>query len=285
MRFTGLISRSRAAQSPSASKIGRWIEAALLIVLAFQVARLVWALFASTGPYGDWRARQPIVPAPQARQALFAAFDPFYRLAAGADGVQQVTSLPLQLFGIRLNEGSGLGSAIIADESGEQRSYAVGDEIAPGVTLASVSYDHVTISRGGVSETLYIDQSGAAPMVGEDVEGEASAEAPNGLPNAPPLSGEAFAPDALLSGIGFAPRLENGEVTGIAVSPQGGSGVFARVGFRPGDVIAQINGSGVRSAEDIAALRSTLTPGASLTLIIERGGTRVPIALTIPDKK
>ncbi len=284
MRFTGLISRSRAAQSQSASKIGRWIEAALLIVLAFQIARLLWALLASTGPYGDWRARQPAIPAPQARQALFAAFDPFYRLASADGGVQQVTSLPLQLFGIRLNEGSGLGSAIIADETGDQRSYAVGEEIAPGITLTAVSYDHVTISRGGVSEMLYIDQSGAAPMVGTEAE-DASTESGGGMPNVPPLAGEALAPDALLAGIGFAPHVEGGSVTGVAVSPQGTSGAFARAGFRPGDVIVQVNGTGIHSVDDIAALRSAIKPGASLTVQVERGGATVPLALTIPDKK
>lgn len=283
----GLINRPWAAHSQSSSRLGRWIEAALLIVLAVQIARLVWALVASTGPFGEWRAREPAVPGAQARAALFAAFDPFYRQAATASGVQQVTSLPLQLFGTRVNEGSGLGSAIIADESGEQRSYAVGEEIAPGVTLASVGYDHVTISRGGATETLYINQSDAAPLA--TPAGNAGPSAPAAPASAAlataPVVGEAPPPDALLSGIGFAPRTEGGSVTGIAVSAQGSSGVFGRAGFQPGDIIAKINGTAVHDAGDLAALKSSIRPGARITFMVERGASTVPIALTIPDKK
>src|SRR5690606_15845139 len=144
-----------AAPSRSSSRLGRWMEALLFLILAVQVARLFWVALAPSGSFGDWRPYEPAIPAQPARLALFSAFDPFYRQAAApGEGVQQVTSLPFQLFGIRINEGSGQGSAIIADESGVQTSFAVGEEIAPGVTLSAVAYDHVTISRGGVAETL-----------------------------------------------------------------------------------------------------------------------------------
>jgi general secretion pathway protein C len=287
MRFTGLIRRPWAAQSQSTSKLGRWIEAALLIVLAFQVARLIWALFASTAPYGDWRMREPAVPGVQTRMALFSAFDPFYRQApAAAGGVQQVTSLPLQLYGIRVNEGSGLGSAIIADESGLQQSYAVGQEIAPGVTLTAVSFDHVTISRGGAAETLYINQSSEAPAVAGGAPAAAPGPAPAGaMPNVQPVMAEQLAPDALLNGLSFAPRTDKGQVTGIVVNAQGSNDVFARAGFKPGDIIGQINGVPIHGPEDITNLRSNLRPGARFSLMVERGGQTIPIALIIPDKK
>ncbi|MBO9575211.1 MAG: PDZ domain-containing protein [Sphingobium sp.] len=290
MRLTGLISRARAAQPRSSTGLGRWIEAILLIVLAIQIARLLWALVASTGPFGDWHARQPAIPGTEARVALFSAFDPFYRQAAIAPGgVQQVTSLPLQLYGIRINEGSGLGSAIIADESGVQQSFAVGEEIAPGVTLASVAYDHVTISRGGATETLYINQSSEAPTAAPapTAPGGIMPTPPPGttMPNPPPVVGEGLAPDALQSGIAFIPRTEKGAITGIVVSAQGNNGAFARAGFQPGDIIAQVNGTPVRDASDIARLRNDMKPGARFSFTVERGATTIPIALIIPDKK
>lgn len=288
MRFTGLISRARAVQPRSATGLGRWIDALLLIGLAVQVARLLWALVASTGPFGDWHARQPAIPGAEARIALFSAFDPFYRQAAITPaGVQQVTSLPLQLYGIRINEGSGLGSAIIADQSGMQKSYAVGEEISPGVTLASVAYDHVTISRGGATETLYINQSSEAPTAAP-LGGATPTPPPpvaSGMPNPPPVIGEGMAPEALQSGIGFAPRTEKGVVTGVVVSAQGNNGAFARAGFQPGDIIAQVNGAPIRDASDIARLRSDMKPGARFSFTVERGATTIPIALIIPDKK
>jgi general secretion pathway protein C len=292
MRLIGLINRPWAARSLSSSsgrspgrtssRLGRWVEVALLIVLATQIARLLWALVASTGPYGDWRAREPVVPGQTARSSLFSSFDPFYRLVTTGGGVQQVTSLPFQLFGIRVNEGSGLGSAIIADESGEQSSYSVGEEIAPGVKLSAVSHDHVVISRGGVEETLYINQSGEAPIASPEPADDN--RLPDGTENRPPTVGEALTPDVLLAGIGLAPRMESGRMTGIVVSAQGSNGAFARSGFQPGDIIAQINGSPIRGDEAIADLRSSIRPGARLSLMVERGASTIPIALIIPDR-
>ena len=86
-----------------------------------------------------------------------ASFDPFTRAPAANSGGQVVTSLALKLFGVRVNEASGLGSAIIATPDGVQGSFAVGDEILPGVTLKSVEFDHVTIDRGGAEETVFLD--------------------------------------------------------------------------------------------------------------------------------
>jgi general secretion pathway protein C len=265
-----------------------WIELALYALLALQVARLVWALLAPTGPFGDWRAKAPQIPGAQARQELFAAFDPFYRLAGADDGaVQQVTSLPLQLFGIRLNEGSGLGSAIIADEAGTQRSYAVGDEVAPGVTLKAVAFDHVVIERGGASEILYIDQSGSAAPSAATEDGDPALEPGDAVrkTDVEPGSEEAMTPDALLASVDMAPRLENGAITGIVVSARGNEALFAQAGFRSGDIVVRVNNNPVRGAGDIAALRKALVPGARLTLMVERGAATVPVALILPGKK
>jgi general secretion pathway protein C len=38
----------------------------------------------------------------------------------------------------------------------------VGEEIMPGVRLAAVEFESVTLDRGGAREQLYIDQSGSA---------------------------------------------------------------------------------------------------------------------------
>jgi general secretion pathway protein C len=273
--------------------LGRWIEAVFVLLVAVQLARLIWALLAPIGVFGDWHARAPVMLSSQARQALFSSFDPFYRSAApNGEAVQQVTSLPLQLFGIRVNEGSGLGSAIIADESGVQSAYAVGDEIAPGIVLKAVTYDHVVISRGGTSENLFIDQSGGvAPAGGPPA---SSPMGPPPLGNGPmPASGPAAASAAtgplsalaLVSDIGFAPRMEAGRITGVVVSPVGSADTLAKAGFRSGDIVVQVNGRAINSQADVENLQGAILPGARLSLMVERGSATVPIALILPDKK
>lgn len=133
------------------------LEIVLLAVLALQCARLVWTVLTPVGPLGEWRRDGDAgVSAPS--PALFANFDPFFRLAQES-GPAVVTGLNLTLYGVREDKASGRGSAIVGLPDGTQASYAVGDEILPGVTLGAVAFDHVMIRRGGAEEQLFIDQS------------------------------------------------------------------------------------------------------------------------------
>lgn len=273
----------RARKSPP---IGRWlsiVEMALLALLAVQAARLVWAIVTPVGSFGEWHGRRAIIPSPAAREALLAHFDPFFRAASMGGGNAVVTSLALSLYGVRVNEGSGQGAAIIATPDGAQGSFAMGDEILPGVTLKSVAFDHVTIDRGGVVETLFLDQSGGAPVA--DPQGDD--EAPVGMRGVPPegpVVREASGPrrdpgvSAIRSDIAFAPRLQNGKVTGLVLTSRGPA--FAEAGFQEGDVIAQVNGRPIGSVADLQALQSQIAPGARISLSVERGAAVVPIALT-----
>jgi general secretion pathway protein C len=137
------------------------LELALLALIALQCARLIWTGLTPVGPLGDWQTSD--VPR-DSSAGLLGGFDPFFRLS-GAAGPVTVTSLNLKLFGIRQDQASGRGSAIIAGSDGQQRSIAVGEEIEPGVTLKSVDFDSVTISRGGADEQLFMDQSQAPASV------------------------------------------------------------------------------------------------------------------------
>ena len=141
-----------------AARANRWtlLELALLSLLALQCARLLWTVATPVGPLGDWKPAEEASAAPTT--ALAASFDPFFRLTRET-GPAVVTALNLKLHGIRQDQASGRGSAIIATPDGRQRSFVVGEEIMPGVTLAAVAFDGVTISRGGATEQLFMDQS------------------------------------------------------------------------------------------------------------------------------
>ena len=309
MRWTDFIRRSRQTGPTASSDIGQWIEAVLLVMLLIQVARLLWALVTPVGLFGDWRAREPVVVGADARGALFAGFDPFFRagitVGPNQTPVQQVTSLPLKLYGIRLNEASGQGSAIIASEGGLQTSYAVGEEVSPGVILKSVHFDHVILERGGATEQLYIDQSGgadvtptapvsAAPPPGQvppPQQGGASIGPPPQSMQAPAQSSPPPAPppplgpapqSSPLSGVSFAPRTEAGRVTGMVPTARDAR-AFAVSGLRSGDVIVQVNGQAIRSAGDAQTLQGLARPGARISLMVERGSATVPINLILPD--
>ncbi len=255
---------------------GRVILGALAILTAVQTARLFWILITPVGPVNAWRAPSVNVVPQSARMALFAGFDPFFRNDATAASTQNVTSLSLTLFGIRANESSGGGSAIIAGEDGVQSSFAVGEEVAPGVVLDSVAFDHVILSRGGVKESLYLDQSVPAETVSPSASGASAAPAPAAANADVGLNAE-----TLQKSIGFAPRNEGGRVTGFVLQARDDGTMLRLAGFQAGDIVVGINGRPVSSAADIA---SQIRPGARLSVEIERGGAKVPIALNLEQQ-
>ena len=113
----------------------------LCILLSFQAARLFWAVVTPVGPYGNWQAPTVNLVPSEARASLFAGFDPFFRNDATQAEVGNVTSLNLKLFGIRANESSGGGSAIIAGEDGVHFDCdAVRPQHASAMTLPSVRF-------------------------------------------------------------------------------------------------------------------------------------------------
>jgi len=247
--------------------------------LVWQAVSLFWTLVTPVSPLGAWQPQTAVIASPAERRALFTSIDPFFRGAQQGPASATVTSAGLTLFGVNINEATGGGSAIIAGEDGVQNSYAVGDEVAPGLKLVGVAFDHVLLDRGGARETLFLDQSGVAPVANPAL------PAPTPEIGAAPAGGASpsgeLSPEALKVGVGFAPRAEGGKVTGLVVQPQGDGAVFRAAGLRPGDVIRTVNGRPIGSASDAASLANQLTPGARLSIEVERGAGVVPIALIL----
>ncbi|WP_257543691.1 type II secretion system protein N [Sphingopyxis sp. DBS4] len=245
-------------------------------LLIWQCVRLAWALVVPLSPLGAWQPQTAVIASPAERRALFSSIDPFFRTAQQGPANATVTALGLTLFGVNLNEATGGGSAIIAGEDGVQTSYAVGEEIAPGVKLVGVAFDHVLLDRGGARESLFLDQSGEAPVANPAL----PAPTPE-VGSAAAAAEGAMTPEALNAGVGFAPRTENGRITGLVVQPQGDGAVFRTAGLKPGDVIRSVNGRPIASAGDAASLANQFTPGARLSLEIERGASVVPVAILL----
>lgn len=252
-----------------------WLKALLLALVAVQLARLFWSLAVPIGPVGPWLPAGP-QPLPAAAQAaLIATFDPFAQGRPATAAVATVT-LPegIKLFGTRMGGGALAGSAIIQGTDGLQTSYTIGDEVAPGVRLAVVSFDFVLLDMGGSQQKLTME--GAEEAVAAPVT-MAAAAAPTGAPStAPP----ALTPDNVKQSIAFAPRTSGSRVTGLLVSPVGSDAILRAAGLRSGDVIVAVNGRRLTSAADVSSFQSQVVSGARLSLLVERGADTVPVALT-----
>ena len=260
-------------RGPNRLALGDWLIGVLAALCIALLANLFWIIVGPLGSFGNWKPKQPTILTASARMALFASFDPFSRTASQAGGEVAITSLSLTLFGTRVNEFSGSGSAILAGADGLQQSYLVGTEVMPGVILSEVAFDHVVLTRGGVKESLFLDQSVPAETVGET--GTAvttTAAASSG-------SGEVRLNAATLrDSVNVTPRNEGGRVTGLVLSAKDDGAMLRNAGLATGDIVVTINGRPVGSAQDIAA---QLRPGAKLTLEVERGAQKIPIGLNL----
>jgi len=254
------------------------IELALLALLAMQGARFVWAVVTPVGPLGIWRYGAPSAPGTAAE--MLRSFDPFFRLEAttATPAAVSVTPLSLTLFGIRLDAASGRGSAIIATPDGVQGSFSVGSEIIPGVTLKSVAFDHITLTRGGVDEDLFIDQSGGTPPAPVTT-GESSTALSAPTPGA--AGGQPITLARMRSEIGFIPRIDDGKITGLSVRPQGSGSIFRQIGLKEGDVVTQLAGRPVSGAGDIDVLSGQFAKGGALSISVERGTEVLPLTITL----
>ncbi|WP_342039333.1 type II secretion system protein N [Allosphingosinicella indica] len=250
------------------------LELALLSLLAIQGARLAWTIFAPVDPVGDWRTADSLR---RVAPAAPVGFDPFFRLVGGGTAV--VTALNLKLFGVREDRASGRGSAIVALPDGTQRSFAVGEEIMPGVKLSAVGFDSITIDRAGTPEQLFLDQStpatdatppAPAPTAASTTQIFATPE-----PAPPP-------PSPAANQIQYQPRLEGGKVTGVTVNPQGNGEAFRAAGLQPGDVIVSVNGQRVTGAEQARALANQVRD-SQVSVEVERGGQNVPLTVRAPQ--
>ena len=254
-------------------------ELVLLAVLAIQCTRLLWAIVTPVGPLGDWRLAQP--GAGGSPVAILRGFDPFFRVSGAQSGTTAVTSLQLTLFGTRIDDATGMSSAIIAGPDGVQNSIGLGEEIVPGVRLKAVAFDHVTIDRGGKAEELYIDQSNGPPL--------STTAAPAGAaPVATPPEGSAAAgmppgvnASQLKSDIGFTPRIDGGRISGLVVRSQGSGAAFRAMGLKDGDVVTSAGGRAIAGPADLDRVFSGLTPGSSLSITVERGGQTLSLTTTI----
>ena len=255
----------------TAPQLQKAIEYTAMAVVAVAALGLVWAIAAPTGS-DDATASPPVRF--DASSSAFASFDPFFRLGHGADGPGVVTSLNLTLHGVRADQASGRGSAIIGLPDGTQNSYAVGDEIVSGAVLAGVAFDSITIRRDGANETLFLDQSTAAPAA----QIASAPAAPD--PFAAIRAGAAPAPPPLIADVSAEPRMRDGRIDGYILRPGSAGTAFAAAGLMPGDVLMTIDG---RSLGDGAGLEQLAGGGQPVRIEIERGGK--PLILTIGGAK
>lgn len=246
----------------------------LVLLSAHLLARLTWTLW-PLPPAARWQA--PVIsPAarPSSRQTdvqalaerhLFGA----YQAPAGANAADAPeTRLSLTLMGILAASQDTNSRALIASSDGEEKPYAISDEVIRGVTLQAIFADRVVLSRGGVLETLRLQKD--APITGTSQDGDDTNTGSSQL---------SHIRDEILSDPGKAaqyvrvqPAMVSGAMKGFRIYPGRERDAFNSLGLRPGDLVTAVNGIQLDDSQKALQTLSDLSKASNVTVTIERGG-------------
>lgn len=253
----------------------------LTITAAWLLAQLVWSLVPEPEA-ARWQL--PSLQPAQTRQHETASADIdkligselFGRYAAPQTGsrVEQApeTRLSLTLLGI-LAGSAAESRALIAKDGGDEKPYAIGDDVIAGVSLHAIFPDRVILSRNGQFETLRLnkDAPSTAPAANTPVDrgpGDGSTAQLLGQIRDEILSDPTKASNYLR----VQPANVNGQLRGYRIYPGREREAFQQLGLRPGDLVTAVNGVQLDDNQKALQLLGDLSQANAITLTIERGG-------------
>jgi len=271
--------------APLYERYARWLPAAVDVVLAVLIARLlaqlVWALVPAPAA-AAWQPAPVAVAAPNPADRidvnriigahLFGVYSP----APAKSDIAKApdTTLNLTLLGILANSKNKAASRALISSGSEEKPYSVNDAISAGVTLYAIFPDRVVLSRNGQLETLRLDKdqpnSDAAPLA--VAEGNANDGAAQSLAQIRQqmLANPAKVQDYIR--VQPAPNATGNGQMGYRIFPGRDRAVFAGAGLHPGDVVTAINGVQLDDPAKSLQLLSDLSQAGSVTLTVQRGG-------------
>lgn len=263
------------------------VNLVLAVVVAWLLAKLTWALI----PVPEAARWQPPPPAPMAPRAAdpaaagidkLLAADLFgsYEADPAAEGnIEDApdTRLSLTLLGILAGEDR-QSRALIGTSNGEEKPYAIGDNVVSGVKLQSIFPDRVILSRAGKLETLRLNKD--APTSAQAVaarNASAAASAPQTDANTAQMLSQIREqimsdPTKASNYLRVQPATVGGQQRGYRIYPGREREAFQQLGLRPGDLVTAVNGVQLDDNQKALQLLGQLSQANAISLTIERGG-------------
>ena len=196
-------------------------------------------------------------------------------LAAAPD-----TQLNLTLLGILSNGRNDKDSrsrALIAAQGGEEKPYAVGDDVSRGVQLTAIFPDRVILNRNGRLETLRLDKESTSGLGDSPIsqmppsqDQEIDAGAAESLSQIRTQLLED--PSKVADYIRVQPVNSGSGLTGYRIYPGRDRSVFAAAGLRPGDIVTAVNGTSLNDPARSLQLLNDLSQSSQINLTVDRGG-------------
>ncbi len=280
----------------ASARLPPWVALLLVLVLAWLLADLVWALWPRGEP-DSLAAAAPTVQtvAGQAKRSvdtgalkranLFGAYQATAAPVQASDVVDAPeTRLRLVLKGTVADNEQSRAFAIIGEGSGDDAVYWVGDSIPGNATLYSVHPDRVILRRAGKLETLTLKTLLDKASTQRPQSSPRSARRPENSANMRQLREELLNNPAQITDIiRPQPVYANGQQLGYRVYPGRDRQRFVALGLRPGDLVTEINGSALNDPSQGQQLLKQITESDVINLTIQRSGQTQTLTLRLDE--
>jgi len=262
----------------------RWVTLALVVAIAWQLARIIWLLMPGSSA-GD----QIIAPSTQLRsptaqsasqvdvQAIASAHmfgqasaEPVIETPQQSHENLAETRLSLSLKGTIAYKDQESSIAIIADQSNEEKVYSIRDTVTSGTTLHAVYPDRVVLNRSGNLEVLKLPKDfpkGTRQVRRNTTAVTRAAANPQSVQNV--LTANAT---KLADVIRPTPYYVSGQMQGYRVYPGRDRKQFAALGLRPGDLIKDIDGAALTNPQQATQIFQNLGSADQVSVTVERNG-------------
>lgn len=304
---------TRSWNSVGAIGVGRdrWSEraamaaCALLVgVIVWLLARLFWSLLSPPDVSIGTATAGAAVVATSAPAVSLSKWHLFGGATTATTGNRSApaTTLALRLRGTLADADARDGIAVIAEDSGAERAWRVGEEIASGVTLAEVHADRVVLLHEGVEEELRLIRDETLAPAADT--GRAGAPLRNTAPGVPvgtmppitftpPQAGAAAAnwqqtmdrigatPETLAQRVQVVPVINDGKIAGVRVAAAGDPALMAQLGLRPSDIVTAVNGLPVDSVARGQQILESLGSATDVRVTVTRDGRPTEITVKL----
>ena len=282
-------------------RLAVWATGALVLLLAYSMAQLVWMLFpapAAEDTLGAMESRQ--APASVERAPLnLGRLHLFGKAQAKKDKPGAVTEeapdtkLRLTLRGVVATGDQEMARAIISEPAGEEKYYALDDKLPGGAVLKEIAADRVILqTRAGRMETLRLPKefggSGRSTSPGRTAtSGRGTADRNRIVPRISAAELRDYRdkmlsnPQELVGLVRTRPVKKGGEIKGFKLFPGKDRALFKRLGLRSGDVIVSVNGMELNDPASGLALLSQLSSATEISVVLERRGQRQTVTMSL----
>ncbi len=279
------------AANPGPRLVGG-IQVVLVLALAYSLAQVSWRFLPPVEEGG--------LPVPSFVQSVGAATVvsaglqiPQWHLfgEASVDAISNVpedlpeTNLQLTLRGLIASPDPVLARAIVADPSGKDDFYKIGDTLPGNVTLKEIHADHIIIQRGGRYETLTLPKT-ALNMSGNSSSRSSADNHRGGAPKSTYSLREyrnalLNNPNEVADMVRIMPKNDGGRFLGYQLQSGRDPQFMARYGLIPGDVVTAVNGVVLDSPVKGMQVMKDLAGADTLDLEIDRNGIRQRFTLPV----